>query len=100
MSDADNWEQVKLTLLMNVGMAAIPVIRITDADFGRNRELCLRHEHDGRDLDPEHAERTLRHVYRLWGRKVHPATLADGRPVELTWDAEGFGHETAASGSA
>ena len=90
ISDEDNWQQVKQTLLRNVGMASVPVIRIIDADFGHNRMLLLRHEHDGRDLDLEYAEKTLCYVHQLWGRKVHLETIADQKGVLLTYDENGF----------
>jgi stage V sporulation protein R len=32
--------------------------------------LYLTHEHDCRDLEREHLQRTLAYVYRLWGRPV------------------------------
>ena len=48
VADRDGWKQVKETLLRSIGMNAIPVIRIIDADYLGRRSLYLRHEHDGR----------------------------------------------------
>src|SRR5215813_3540308 len=53
VSDEEGWRAVKETLLKSVGMASIPVIRVTDADFNHNRTLLLEHVHDGRDLQLE-----------------------------------------------
>ena len=52
--------EVKETLIKNVGANSIPVIKVEDADFGQNRTLYLKHDHDGRDLQLEYAEKTPR----------------------------------------
>jgi len=79
ISDEDSWKEVKESLLKNVGCGSIPVIQITDADYGERRSLYLRHEHDGRDLQLEYCERTLSHVQQLWGRDVYLETAVNGR---------------------
>ncbi|MAE68026.1 MAG: stage V sporulation protein R [Phycisphaeraceae bacterium] len=90
VSDPDNWEQIKQTLLRNIGMASTPVIRITDADYAHNRELMLSHGHDGRDLDLEYAEKTMAYMHQLWGRTVHMETVVDEKPVVLTYTEDGL----------
>ena len=77
-------------MLAGVGMGSIPVIRVIDADFGGARSLLLEHEHDGRDLQLEHAERTLAYVHRLWGRDVHLDTVLNGKKTSLTYGDRGF----------
>src|SRR5690606_31038525 len=37
VADETEWENVKQTLLKNVGMATVPVIRVVDADFRHTR---------------------------------------------------------------
>ncbi|MBP9838852.1 MAG: SpoVR family protein [Proteobacteria bacterium] len=83
ISDEENWNQVKNSLLANVGMGSIPTIKITDADHGGKRSLYLVHEHDGRDLQLEYAERTLEHVKKLWGKEVVLETIVNGRKSAL-----------------
>lgn len=90
VSDEDHWRSVKASLLQNIGMAGVPVIRIEDADHAHNRELFMRHEHDGRDLQLEYVEKTLAYVHRLWGRKVYLATELSKKPVLLSYDDAGF----------
>jgi stage V sporulation protein R len=90
ISDEAGWEQVKDTLLRNVGMGQIPVIRVEDADFGANRTLYMRHSHDGRDIDLDSAEKTLGYVHRLWGRDVALETLINGKRTLLTVSERGF----------
>ena len=86
ISDSGNWEAVRDSLLRNVGMAPVPVIRIMDADFHHNRILLLRHEHDGRDLQRDNMEKTLAYLHRLWGRQVLLETVASGRNLTFSYD--------------
>ena len=79
VSDEESWDQIKNTMLANIGMGSIPIIKIEDADHGGRRTLYLKHEHDGRDLQLEYSERTLEHVKALWGREVVLETIVNGR---------------------
>jgi stage V sporulation protein R len=65
-----DWEAVRDRLASELGGNQIPVIVVEDGDYHGNRELYLRHVWDGRKLDLAWAEKTLEHVYRLWGRRV------------------------------
>ena len=84
----DDWEDVKQTLLQGVGMGNVPHIRIVDSDYGRSGTLCLNHEHDGRDLHLEYAERTLAHFAKLWRRTVVLATSVDGERCTLMFNED------------
>lgn len=90
VSDKDDWREVKETLLKNVGMGSVPVIKIEDADYGHNRTLYLKHYHDGRDLQLEYAERTLAHLQQLWGHEVILETAVNGKKVLLSYSEKGF----------
>jgi stage V sporulation protein R len=90
VADDDGWRQVKETLLKSVGMGGVPVIRVEDADFGGARTLLLGHQHDGRDLQLEQAEKTLAYVHRLWGHEVVIDTMVDGKRTHLTFSERGF----------
>jgi stage V sporulation protein R len=70
VADEDNWQSIKDTLIQNVGTGTIPVIKIDDADYNKNRALFLKHSHDGRDLQLEYAEKTLQYLRQLWGREI------------------------------
>jgi stage V sporulation protein R len=70
VADKENWREIKENLIKNVGMGGVPVIKIEDADYNHNRYLFLRHHHDGRDLQLEYAEKTLRYLHQLWGREI------------------------------
>jgi stage V sporulation protein R len=90
VSNEEGWRDVKNTLLQNIGMGTTPVIRITDADFGGNRTLYLVHEHEGRDLLVEYAEKTLFHLHALWGREVALETVINGKKMVLGYGVQGF----------
>lgn len=79
VADDEGWEEIKENLIKNTGMGSIPVIKIDDADFGKNRTLYLIHSHDGRDLQLEYAEHTLRHIRALWEREVVLETVLNGK---------------------
>ena len=78
IADSEGWARVKETLLKNVGMNTVPVIKVEDADFGHKHTLFLVHYHDGRDLDLEYAEKTLFYISRLWPGEVVLETMLNG----------------------
>jgi stage V sporulation protein R len=90
VADEIGWEKVKETLLKGIGMGSIPVIRVEDGGFGNGHTLLLRHEHDGRDLQLEYAERSLGFVRHLWGRDVALETVIGGKRTLFVFDESGF----------
>ena len=90
VADEESWESVKQTLLRTVGMSAQPVIKIHDADYGNNRALYLKHDHDGRDLHIGYAEKTLAYLHQLWGHRVLLETLMKGKKTLLSFGEHGF----------
>lgn len=84
VSDDDNWNKIRDTIVKNVGMNGQPVIKITDSGFGRNQVLELTHEHDGRDLLIEYLDMTLHYINVLWRRPVTLKTMIDGKKVVAT----------------
>jgi stage V sporulation protein R len=90
VSDKDGWREVKETLLKNVGMGTIPVIKIEDADYNHSRALYLKHSHDGRDLQLEYAERTLAYIHQLWRHEVILETAVNGKKALLSYSDKGF----------
>ena len=79
VADEESWKEIKETLIQSVGTNSIPVIKVEDSDFGHNRILHLKHYHDGRDLQLEYAEHTLKHVQALWERDVVLETSLNGK---------------------
>ena len=85
VADKDNWRQIKNTLIQSVGTGTIPVIKVEDSDYKNERILLLHHAHDGRDLQLEYAEKTLRYIQQLWGHDVALETVIDTHPTFLTF---------------
>jgi stage V sporulation protein R len=79
VADEEGWKEVRDNLIKNIGAGSLPIIKVEDADFGRNRTLYLKHYHDGRDLQLEYADHTLKHVAQLWEREVVLETSINGK---------------------
>lgn len=91
VSDEEHWTTVKDSLLRNIGMNTVPVIRITDADYRHKRVLFLQHDYDGRELQLDYLEKTLEYAHRLWGRQVLLETALRDKRVVFSYDEGGLG---------
>ena len=89
VADEHGWRQVRDSLIATVGMNGVPVIRVVDGDAGGKRTLALEHVHDGRDLHPEYAERTLAFVHQLWQRDVQLETVIGGKQQVIVQNDRG-----------
>lgn len=76
ISDERGWKKIRDTLIMNVGMNAIPVIRVMEMD--RAKILHLEPEWDGRELLLDYAHQTIKYLARLWGNKVRLRVQING----------------------
>ena len=90
VADQEGRKKIKETLIKGVGMGTVPAIKIEDSGYGDNRTLYLKHDHDGRDLHLEYAERTLGYLYRLWGREVALETVVGGKRTLLVFNDQGM----------
>jgi stage V sporulation protein R len=89
ISSPDDWKIVKESLLRSVGLGNIPVIKILEVRTNGAQEMVLCHEFDGRELDAEYADRTLRYVQQLWGKKVILETRLGGECCQMSYDGQG-----------
>ena len=87
-----DFEKVRDALVASLQRRGHPSIVVQDGDYRGNRELYLRHEHEGQGLDLPYAEKALEHVHRLWGRRVHLETRLDDKPLILSY-APDRGHK-------
>jgi stage V sporulation protein R len=83
-----NWQKVRDTIVTNMTNFGHPYLVVDDGDYRGNRELYIKHLYEGQELDLTYAEKTLQHVYTLWGRPVHLETLYDNKRILLTYDGE------------
>ena len=82
------WERVRDRLVSNMTNFGFPYIVVADGDYNGNRELYLKHQYEGAELDDAYARKVLEHVHTLWGRPVHLETVVDDEPVRLHYDGE------------
>jgi stage V sporulation protein R len=80
------WERVRDQLVANMTNFGFPYIEVVDGDYDGNRELYLKHKYEGVEMDMKYARKTLEHVYKLWGRKVHLETVLDEEPLVMHYD--------------
>lgn len=80
------WEKVREALVQSLGNGGTPYIEVIDGDYNRQGELYLRHLFEGVPLDIPYLEKTLPHVYLLWGRPVHLETVVDGKRTLFSYD--------------
>ncbi len=83
-----NWQKVRDTLVATMTNFGYPYLVVDNGDYRGNRELCIKHLFEGQELDLGYAEKTLQHVYTLWGRPVHLETLFENKRILLTYDGE------------
>ena len=87
------WERVRDQLVANMTNFGFPYIVVADGDYNGNRELYLKHQYEGSELDTNYARKTLEYVYALWGRPVHLETVSDGEPLVMRYDGENHEEE-------
>jgi stage V sporulation protein R len=84
------WEKVRDQLVANMTNFGFPYIVVADGDYKDNRELYLKHLYEGTELDRRYAEKTLEHVYKLWGKTVYLETMVDEEKTVWSFDGEDF----------
>ncbi|HWW75832.1 MAG TPA: SpoVR family protein [Pyrinomonadaceae bacterium] len=82
------WQRVRDQLVANMTNFGFPYIVVADGDYNNNRELYLKHQYEGAELDTAYARRVLEHVHTLWGRPVHLETVVDDEPARLHYNGE------------
>lgn len=82
------WERVRNQLVANMTNFGFPYIVVADGDYNDNRELYLKHQYEGSELDTQYARKTLEHIHTLWGRPIHLETVSDGESLVMRYDGE------------
>lgn len=82
VSDEEGFEEVKEAFSRQVGSRIFPVVRAVEASGDRKRQLWLKHEFDGRNLDEEYLRKTLEHAYVFWKEPIYLETRNDIPVVE------------------
>lgn len=69
--DEIGWKKIRDMLADTTGMGTIPYIRVIDMSR-KDKTLTLEHVYDGRELQADYMEETLKYLYDLW---KHPVVL-------------------------
>lgn len=80
VSDHDGWKNIRSSLIKQTGMNNIPMIYVESIDNGT---LVLHHEHDGREIELNYAERVISHIRDIWKDEVRLITTIDDEPFEI-----------------
>jgi stage V sporulation protein R len=80
------WARVRDQLVANMTNFGFPYIVVADGDYHGNRELYLKHQYEGAELDHSYARKVLEYIHTLWGRTVYLETMVDGEQVTLAYD--------------
>jgi stage V sporulation protein R len=83
-----DWRKVRDAIVDSMTNFGYPYLVIEDGDYRRARELYIKHNFDGRELDQHYAFRTMKYLYQLWGRPIHIETIVDEEPTVWTFDGE------------
>ncbi|MGF1669877.1 MAG: SpoVR family protein [Balneolaceae bacterium] len=71
----DNPDKIKRVLKSYFSLYATPIITIEDGNYNDNRELYLKHDFTGQELNPKMESGALENLYYLWGKPVHLETV-------------------------
>jgi stage V sporulation protein R len=81
ISDDDGWEKVRDELIKNVGLNRIPTVYVDEIE--KNNVLSLVHEHDGRDLDLNYAQKVYEYIKILWGDDIKLVSTVENEVWEF-----------------
>lgn len=81
ISDEEGWKKIRDTLCKNTGLNGVPVVKIAEMSK-KNNVLTLVHEFDGRELQLQYAEETLKYLADLWKGSVKLITMLSGKEKE------------------
>lgn len=85
VADDNGYKSIRNTLCSSCGMGTIPLIRVVEMS-SKDKTLILEHVSDGRELNMDYAEATLKYMYELWGHTVVLLTKQLGKEIRLTCD--------------
>jgi stage V sporulation protein R len=83
VSDEYGFDTIKNLICTGCGMSTVPAIRVIDMNL-KDKTITLEHVFDGRELNLDYAEATLKHIQELWGHNVVLQSKASGKNIEIT----------------
>jgi stage V sporulation protein R len=91
------WQDIREQLVNSLDNSGTPYIVVVDGDYHKANELYLRHEFEGKTLDPAYVEKTLPYIYSLWQRPLHLETVdSSDKKVVYSYDGTSVSKKTEA----
>ena len=81
VSNAEGWESVRDDMINNIGLNRVPVVYVEEIE--KDNSLSLVHEHDGRDLDLNYADKVFKNIRSLWGDEVRLVSTVENEKWEF-----------------
>ena len=81
VSNNDGWESVRDDMITNIGLNRVPVVYVEEIE--KDNTLSLVHEHDGRDLDLNYADKVYKNIKSLWGDKIKLISTVENEKWEF-----------------
>lgn len=82
------WKDIRDMLVAARDNNGTPYITVVDGDYHNASELYLRHEFDGKTLDPAYIQKTLPYIHTLWQKATHLETV-DGNNKIVVYSYNG-----------
>lgn len=82
VADDNGFKSIRNTLASSCGVGSIPLIRVTEMSQ-KDKTLILEHVFDGRELNIDYAEATLKYINELWGHTVTLQTTQIGNKIKI-----------------
>ena len=82
VADDSGFKNIRNTLASSCGVGSVPLIRVVEMSQ-KDKTLILEHVFDGRELNTNYAEATLKYIYELWGHTVTLKTTQLGKEIKL-----------------
>jgi stage V sporulation protein R len=80
-------QRIKQTMLYHLTNMGQPFIYVVDGNYCNRGELYLAHKHNGLDIEIKFAVETLKNLYKIWQRPVHPAGEIDDDMILFSFAA-------------
>ena len=82
VADDSGFKNIRNTLSSSCGVGTVPFIRVIEMSQ-KDKTLILEHVFDGRELNMNYAEATLKYIYELWGHTVCLKTTLLGKGISI-----------------
>ncbi len=81
VADHDDWKTVRTELIRNTGVNRLPQIYVDRVE--PSGKLVLKHDHDGRDLELDYADKVVDHMRNIWKDDVTLYTIIENEVWEI-----------------